>query len=117
MADGIERIESGPRMSQAVAHGGLVFLAGQIADDASASIAEQTRQVLAKVDRHLAAAGTDKARILSANIWLVDMADFQAMNAVWDGWVAPGEAPARATVQSGLALPGLKVEIAVIAAR
>jgi enamine deaminase RidA (YjgF/YER057c/UK114 family) len=103
-------------MSQAVVHAGTVYLAGQVADDPVPSVAEQTRQVLAKVDAILAEAGSNKSRILSANIWLADIATFAEMNAVWDAWVSPGNTPARATVQSTLARASNLVEIAVIAA-
>jgi enamine deaminase RidA (YjgF/YER057c/UK114 family) len=113
----IERINAGPRMSQAVIHEGLVYLAGQVADDQDADVAEQTRQVLAKIDGLLAEAGSDKSRLILANIWLSDISTFEQMNAVWDQWVSPGNPPARATVESKLARPQLKVEIMVIAAR
>ena len=114
----IERIKPGKRMSQAVAHGGTVYLAGQVADAAAgASVAEQTREILAKIEALLAEAGTDKTRLLSASIWLADIGAFEEMNAVWDGWVAEGCAPARATVEARLAAPKYQVEIAVIAAR
>lgn len=111
----IERFETSVRMSQAVKHGDTVYLAGQIADDAEADIEDQTRQILSKIDRLLADAGTDKSKLISANIWLTDMKDFAAMNMVWDAWVAEGQAPARACVGAPLALSGLKVEIAAIA--
>ena len=110
----IERIESGDRMSQAVVHNGIVYLAGQVGrpgEDATA----QTQEVLAQVDRLLALAGTDKTKILTAQVWLADMADFAAMNAVWDGWVAKGHAPARWTGEAKLATPDYKVEIIVTA--
>ena len=113
----IERIKGGPRMSMAVVHGDTVYVAGQVADDPSADVGGQTKQILGKIDALLAEAGTEKTRILSANIWLTDMATFAEMNTVWDAWVAPGCAPARATVQAQLAAPQFKVEIAVIAAR
>jgi len=113
----IERIKPGPRMSQAVVHGNTVYLAGQVADDPSADVAGQTEQILAKIDGLLAEAGSDKSRILSANIWLSHISAFPAMNGVWDAWVAPGAAPARATVESALAAPPYLVEIGCIAAR
>lgn len=113
----INRIKPGPRMSAAVVHGNTVYVAGQVADDAKADVGGQTSQILAKIDALLAEAGTDKARLLSANIWLRDISTFAQMNAVWDAWVAPGNAPARATVEAKLASPNLTVEIAVIAAR
>ncbi|HET7718279.1 MAG TPA: RidA family protein [Bauldia sp.] len=113
----IERHQVGPRMSQAVIHGNTVYLAGQVADDTSQSTAGQTRQVLAKIDALLKASGTDKSRLLSANIWLTDMANFGEMNSVWDAWVSPGNTPARATVEAKLANPAYLVEIMVVAAR
>ncbi len=113
----IERIGVGPRMSEAVVFGDLVFLSGEVADDPSQDIAGQTRQVLAAIDDTLARAGTDKMKVLKANIWLADMADFAAMNSVWDAWVPQGHAPARATVEARLARPEFKVEIMVVAAR
>lgn len=112
----IQRFHSGPRMSQAVVCNGMVFLAGQVAEDAIQDIAGQTRQVLAAIDGLLAEAGSDKSRLLSAQIFLTDIADFAAMNKVWEAWVAPGQTPARATVQAPLAKPQYKVEIVVIAA-
>lgn len=112
----IKRLHTGPRMSEAVIANGMVFLAGQVADDESLDITGQTRQVLAAIDTLLAEAGTDKSRLLTANIFLVDLADFAAMNAVWEAWVSPGNTPARATVQAKLARPGWKIEIVASAA-
>ena len=112
----IKRLEVGPRMSQAVVHGNTVYLAGQVADDTSADVAGQTRQVLASIDRLLAAAGSNKARILAATVYLADISTFAAMNSAWDAWVAPGHTPARATVEAALATPAYKVEIVVTAA-
>ncbi|MBN9033428.1 MAG: RidA family protein [Rhizobiales bacterium] len=112
----IKRIAPGNRMSQAVVYGNLVFLAGQVALRApGASVADQTKDILAKTDELLAEAGTDKSKILSASIWLTDIATFNEMNEVWDAWVAPGNTPARACVESKLAAPQYTVEIAVIA--
>lgn len=111
----ITRIESGARMSQAVVHGGIVYLAGQVGapgEDATA----QTHAVLASIDRLLAQAGTDRSRLLQATIWLADMADFEAMNAVWEAWIGGRNAPARATGEVRLATPDYKVEIIVTAA-
>lgn len=114
----IERIESGTRMSKAVVHGDTVYLAGQVSQNAvGGSVAEQTTDILSIIDGFLKQAGTDKQKLLSANIWLTDIGTFNEMNAVWDAWIAPGCAPARATVESKLAAPGLKVEIMVVAAR
>lgn len=102
-------------MSQAVAHNGTIWLAGQVAQP-GASVTEQTRAILANIDRLLAECGSDKTRLLSAQIWLSDMADFAEMNTIWDAWVAPGHAPARAAGESALATPDYKVEIIVTAA-
>ncbi|KWF12503.1 RidA family protein [Burkholderia pseudomultivorans] len=112
----IERYESGKRMSQAVVHGGLVFLAGQVAEDPGQGVKGQTAQILAKIDRLLEQVGSDKTKILSASIWLADYTTFNDMNAIWDAWVPEGHAPARACVESKLAFPQYTVEIAVIAA-
>jgi enamine deaminase RidA (YjgF/YER057c/UK114 family) len=113
----IKRFETGPRMSQAVVHGDAVYLAGQVADDPVDSVAEQTKQILARIDRLLKEAGSDKSKLLSANIWLADIQRFDEMNAVWEAWVSPGNTPARATVQASLARPQFLVEIMVVAAR
>jgi enamine deaminase RidA (YjgF/YER057c/UK114 family) len=113
----IKRIEVGPRMSQAVVHGNTVYLAGQVAQRApGASVAEQTRDILARIDELLAEAGTDKTKLLSATIWITDMATFNDMNGVWDAWVSPGNTPGRACVEAKLAAPQFTVEIAVVAA-
>ena len=113
----IERLHTGPRMSQAVIHGNTVYLAGQVADDPRQDVAGQTRQVLAAIDRLLAECGTDKTRILSTTIYLADIGTFAHMNAAWDAWVPAGHTPARATVEARLAAPQYKVEIQVVAAR
>lgn len=114
----IQRIVPGQRMSQAVVHGNLVFLAGQVAQRAGgAAVAEQTKDILARIDELLAEAGSDKTKLLSATIWLTDIATFNEINEVWDAWVAPGAAPARACVEAKLASPQFAVEIAVVAAR
>ncbi len=113
----IARHNAGPRMSGAVVHNNTVYLAGQVAADASAGVKGQTEQVLKKIDDLLKAAGTDKSKLLSANIWITDMAKFNEMNAVWDAWVSPGNTPARATVEAKLAAPGYNVEIMVVAAK
>jgi enamine deaminase RidA (YjgF/YER057c/UK114 family) len=112
----IQRFDVGARLSEMAVHNGTVYLAGQIADDATQDIAGQTRQVLAAVDALLARAGSDKSRILMAQIYLADLADFDGMNAVWDAWVSAGHAPPRATVQAALAKPGWKIEVVVTAA-
>ena len=111
----IERIESGPRMSQAVVHGDTVYLAGQVGAPGE-SVTAQTQAVLAQIERLLAATGSDKSKILTATIWMADMADFAEMNAVWDKWVDGKDAPARATGEAKLAAPEYKVEIIITAA-
>lgn len=112
----IIRIDSNQRMSRVVKAAGLVFVGGQTAGDRTQDVKGQTAQVLAKIDSFLAQAGIDKTRLVSAQIWLADIArDFAGMNEVWDAWVAPGCAPTRATVQSALAAPDLLVEITVTA--
>lgn len=112
----IKRIETGPRMSQAVAHGSTVYLAGQVADDTALDVTGQTRQVLGAIDRLLAAAGSDKTKILSATVYLANIGSFAKMNAAWDAWAAAGHTPARATVEARLATPDYLVEIVVVAA-
>jgi enamine deaminase RidA (YjgF/YER057c/UK114 family) len=112
----IRRLQPGKRMSQAVIHQGTVYLAGQVAADPSQDVTGQTRQVLAGIDKLLTEAGTDKTRILSATVVLADMASFADMNAAWDAWVAPGEPPARATIEAKLAALHYRVEIIVTAA-
>ena len=112
----VQRFEVGARMSEMAVHNGIVWLAGQVAADGSQDIAGQARQVLAAVDALLARAGTDKTRIVMCQIYLADIADFAAMNAVWDAWVAKGHIPPRATVQAALARPEWKIEVVVTAA-
>ena len=114
MANEIKRIGVGARMSEAVAYNGIVWLAGQVGNPGD-SVADQTRQCLAEVDRILAEAGTDKTRILSAQIWLADISTFAEMNAVWDAWVDLGNPPARATGGVALARAGMRVEMIVVA--
>ncbi len=111
----IKRIGTGARMSEAVSYNGIVWVAGQVGNPGD-SVADQTRTCLAEVDRILAAAGTDKTRILSAQIWLADIATFGEMNGVWDQWVPQGHTPARATGEAKLATPDYKVEVIVTAA-
>ncbi len=111
----ITRLHSGPRMSQAVIHNGIVSLAGQIGAPGE-DVAAQTGAVLASIDALLAEAGTDKSRLLTATIWLADMADFGAMNGVWEAWIGGSNAPTRATGEVRLATPDYKVEIIVTAA-
>ena len=113
----IQRIDPGVRFSQAVVHGDLVFLAGHTSDKADADVYEQTRDILAQIDAHLAAAGSDRSKLLSVNIWLPDIETFSEMNRAWDEWVDQDNKPARATVEARLATPEYKVEIAAIAAR
>lgn len=112
----ITRKHVGPRMSQIVMHGDTIYLAGQVGT-ADASVTQQTEECLAAIDTLLAEAGSDKTRILQCTIWLADMADFAAMNAVWDAWVPEGHTPARACGEAKLATPGFKVEFMVTAAK
>jgi enamine deaminase RidA (YjgF/YER057c/UK114 family) len=114
----IERIGCGPRMSDAVVHGNTIYLAGHVADAAKGKgVGEQTADILAQIEETLAEAGSDKTMILSATIYLADIATFQQMNAVWDAWVVQGHTPARATVEARLAAPDYTVEIVMVAAR
>ena len=116
MSQGLRRFHVGDRMSEMTIHNGTVYLAGQIAEDGSQDIRGQTAQVLAAIDKLLTEAGTDKAHILRCQIFIKDLADFAAMNEVWEDWVAPGDAPPRATVQANLARPEWKIEMVVTAA-
>ncbi len=114
----IERKEVGARMSQVVVHGATVYLAGVVAHaNKGKSVTDQTKEILATIDKHLASVGSDKSKLLSANIWITDMAKFAEMNAVWDAWVSPGNTPARACVEAKLAAPDYHVEIMVTAAK
>jgi len=112
----LQRFDVGPRLSEMAVYNGVCYLAGQVAPDNSQDIAGQTRQVLAAIDALLARAGTDKSRLLMVQIYIADLAEFPAMNAVWEGWVVPGHTPPRATVQAALAKPEWKVEMVVTAA-
>ena len=112
----IEHLQPGPRLSGAVVHGGLVYVSGQVPDTPHADVATQTREVLAKIDALLAQAGTDKRHVLNANVWLGDILTFDDMNRAWEAWVAPGPAPARATVEARIANASFRVEIACVAA-
>jgi enamine deaminase RidA (YjgF/YER057c/UK114 family) len=114
----IQRFDTGPRMSQVVVHGDTVYLAGVVANSAAGeSVTKQTQDVLSIIDSHLAKAGSDKSKLLTATIYLTDMKTFAEMNAVWEGWVTAGNTPARATVEAKLAAPQYNVEIMVTAAR
>lgn len=112
----MQRFDVSARLSEMAVHNGTVYLAGQVPEDASQDIRGQTRQVLAAIDTLLERGGSDRSRILLAQIFLVDLADFDGMNEVWDAWVPAGHAPPRATVQARLAKPGWKIEIVVTAA-
>jgi enamine deaminase RidA (YjgF/YER057c/UK114 family) len=112
----IKRIEPGKRMSAAVTHGDMIWLAGQVGTS-GASVTQQTKDVLAKIDRLLAECGSSKSRVVQAIVWLADMADFEEMNAVYDAWIDPANPPARAAGESKLAAPGYKVEIIVTAVK
>lgn len=112
----IQRFDVGARLSEMAVHNGVAYLAGQVPEDATADITGQTAQVLAAIDTLLARAGSDKSKILMAQIFITDLKDFPGMNAAWDAWVAAGNAPPRATVVAQLARPEWKVEIVVKAA-
>ncbi|HUR43534.1 MAG TPA: RidA family protein [Aestuariivirga sp.] len=110
----IKRIGAGKRMSEAVIHGGKVYLSGFVAEKAAGkSVKEQTADILGQIDATLKQAGSDKTKVLKANIWLTDIKTWAEMNEAWDAWVAPNQAPARATVESKLAAPEFDVEIMV----
>jgi enamine deaminase RidA (YjgF/YER057c/UK114 family) len=116
MSQGLRRFHVGDRLSEMTIHNHTVYLAGQVAADATQDIRGQTAQVLAAIDKLLAEAGTDKAHILMCQIFIKDLADFPAMNEVWEDWLPPGDAPPRATVQAHLAKPDWRVEMVVTAA-
>jgi len=116
MAISIQRLHASKRLSHAVVHNGIVYLAGQVPEDGAGDITAKAESVLAKIDQLLRESGSDRSRILSAQIFLPDMKDFAAMNAAWEKWVPAGQAPARATVEAKLANPAYKVEIMCIAA-
>ena len=113
----MQRLHVTTRYSEAAIHQGVVYLAGQVPEDASADITGQTEQVLGLIDQLLAQAGSDKTQLLMVTIYLADMADYAAMNQVWDAWVVAGHAPPRACVQAALADPAWKIEIVVTAAQ
>ena len=112
----IQRINVGKRLSEAVVHGNTVYLAGEVPEDTTLDISGQTEQVLMKIEKLLKQVGSDKTKLLSAQIFLPDMKDFAGMNAAWEKWVVPGQTPARATIEARLANPAYKVEIMCIAA-
>jgi enamine deaminase RidA (YjgF/YER057c/UK114 family) len=113
----IKRLHVGKRLSEVAIHNGTVYLAGQIASDTKQDIKGQTREVLGHIDRLLAEAGSDKSRILSTQIFITDMANFPAMNEVWESWVVPGNTPPRATVEAKLADPACLIELVIVAAQ
>ncbi len=113
----IQRSHVGPTLSEVAIHRGTIYLAGQVADDTTQDIAGQTREVLGHIDRLLQEAGSDRSRILMCQIFLPDLADFDAMNAVWNDWVTPGQTPPRATVQAALVNPAWRIEVVVTAAQ
>jgi len=112
----IQRHNVGKRLSEIVVHNGVAYLAGEVPDDTSKDITGQTEQVLAKIEKLLKQVGSDKTKILSAQIFLTDMKDFGGMNVAWEKWVVAGQTPARATIEARLANPAYKVEIMCIAA-
>jgi enamine deaminase RidA (YjgF/YER057c/UK114 family) len=112
----VQRFDVGTRLSEMAVHNGVCYLAGQVAPDATQDISGQTRQVLGSIDALLARAGTHKGKLLLCQIFIADLADFPAMNAVWEAWLPAGHAPPRATVQAALAKPEWRVEMVVTAA-
>ena len=112
----IQRFNVGKRLSEIVVHGNTVYLAGEVPDDTSKDITAQTEDVLAKIDKLLKQVGSDKSKLLSAQIFLPDMKDFAGMNVAWEKWIAAGQTPARATIEAKLANPAYKVEIMCVAA-
>lgn len=112
----VQRFDVGARLSEMAVHNGVCYLAGQVAGDATQDITGQTKQVLAAIDALLARAGTDKSKLLMCQIFIADLADFPAMNAVWEAWLPAGNAPPRATVKAALAKPEWRVELVVTAA-
>jgi len=112
----IHRLENGSRFCRVLSHNGTVYLAGMTADDLSGDVMQQTRDTLAKIDHYLAMAGSDKSKLLVAQIWLRDIADFDRMNGVWDSWIDRTAMPVRATVEARMAGDGYRVEIMVTAA-
>lgn len=116
MSSSIQRYDVGARLSEMAVHGGVAYLAGQVAADDTKDIRGQTQEVLAAIDALLARAGTDKSKLLMVQIFIKDLADFPTMNEVWEAWLPAGAAPPRATVQANLARPGWRVEMVVTAA-
>jgi enamine deaminase RidA (YjgF/YER057c/UK114 family) len=113
----ITRFHVGPRLSETAVHNGTVYLAGQVPDDTTLDMRGQTDEVLGMVERLLAEAGSDKSRILMAQIFLNDIADITVMNEIWDAWIPAGHTPPRATVQAKMANAAYKIEIVVTAAQ
>jgi len=113
----IKRLHVGKTLAEIAVHNGVVYLAGQVAEDTTHNIEGQTREVLGHIDRLLAEAGSDKTRILMCQVFIADIKDFESMNAVWKEWVADGHAPPRATVEAKLANPDWLVEMVVTAAQ
>jgi enamine deaminase RidA (YjgF/YER057c/UK114 family) len=112
----LQRFDVGARLSEMAVYNGTVYLAGQVPTDQTSDIETQTAQVLGAIDALLARAGTDKSKILMAQIFIVDLNDFPGLNKVWDAWVVPGHTPPRATVQANLARPGWRLEVVITAA-
>jgi enamine deaminase RidA (YjgF/YER057c/UK114 family) len=114
----IQRFDNGPRMSRVVVHGDTVYLAGLTAEKTvGQGVAEQTGEILARIDGLLKQGGTDKSKLLQATIWLTDIRIVDDFNKVWDAWVIPGQAPARACIEARLQSPAKLIEIQVTAAR
>lgn len=112
----IQRFQVGKRLSEMAVYNGIAYLAGQVPEDDTLDMYSQTKQVLAEIDKWLAEAGTDKSRILMAQVFVANMIEFDEMNRAWDEWVAEGNSPPRAAIEAKLANPNWKVEIVVTAA-
>ena len=112
----VQRFDVGTRLSEMAVHNGVCYLAGQVAADAGQDMTGQTTQVLSAIDALLTRAGTDKSKLLMCQIFITDLADFPAMNAVWETWLPAGHAPPRATVVARMAKPEWRVEMVVTAA-
>ena len=113
----VQRLHVGKRLSEVAIHNNTIYLAGQLAEDLTQNIEGQTRETLGHIDRLLQESGSDKTHILSCQIYLADLKDFQGMNDVWDEWVAEGNSPPRATVEAKLARPEIRIEIVIVAAK
>ena len=112
----VQRLDPGPRASGIVVHDGIAYFTTIPDRPFSGTVADQTRQILRRVDERLARLGSSKSRILATQIWLADIATFAEMNEIWDAWIDPANPPSRACAAVTLANPDLKVEMIMTAA-